>query len=164
MEQLELQADLFDFLAALDEAGAEFVMIGGWALAAHGHGRGTDDLDVFVRPSPENAARVLAALRIFGAPLLMHNVDEETFARPGYGYRMGIEPNLVEILTTIDGVSFDEAWADKVVVSVGGVEVPVMGRRTLLANKRAAGRAKDLADVEWLEAHPSRFGAETGDE
>jgi hypothetical protein len=64
-----------------------------------------------------------------------------------------LKPNLIEILTTISGVSFDEVWADKINVEIGGIEVPVMGRRTLLANKRAAGRAKDLADVEWLEGN-----------
>jgi hypothetical protein len=153
MAEIELQADLLDLLEALARAKAEFVLIGGWALAVHGHGRGTDDLDVLVRPSPENATKVLAALRAFGAPLLQHKVSEHTFATAGYGYRIGLKPNLIEILTTISGVSFDEVWADKINVEIGGIEVPVMGRRTLLANKRAAGRAKDLADVEWLEGN-----------
>jgi hypothetical protein len=155
MDEIELQADLLDMLEALARAEAEFVLIGGWALAVHGYGRGTDDLDVLVRPSPENATKVFAALQTFGAPLLQHKVSEQTFAEPGYGYRIGFKPNLIEILTTISGVSFDEVWADKVIIMIGGVEVPVMGRRTLLANKRAAGRAKDLADVEWLERNDS---------
>jgi hypothetical protein len=153
MAEIALQADLLDLLDALARAKAEFVLIGGWALAVHGHGRGTDDLDVLVRPSPDNATKVLAALRAFGAPLLQHQVSEQTFATAGYGYRIGLKPNLIEILTTISGVTFDEVWADKVIIDIEGVEVPVMGRRTLLANKRAAGRAKDLADVEWLERH-----------
>lgn len=151
MAEIELQTDLLDLLEALAEAEAEFVLIGGWALAVHGHGRGTDDLDVLVRPSPENATKVLAALGAFGAPILQHEVSEQTFATPGFGYRIGLKPNLVEILTTISGVSFDEVWADKITVEIEGVEVPVMGRRTLLLNKRAAGRPKDLADVDWLE-------------
>lgn len=151
MAEIELQTDLLDLLVALAEAKAEFVLIGGWALAVHGHGRGTDDLDVLVRPSPENATKVLAALRAFGAPILQHEVSEQTFATAGFGYRIGFKPNLIEILTTISGVSFDEVWADKIIVEIEGVEVPVMGRRTLLLNKRAAGRPKDLADVDWLE-------------
>jgi hypothetical protein len=119
MADVELQADLLDMLGALAEAQAEFVLIGGWALAIHGHGRGTDDLDILVRPSPENAAKVLAALRAFGAPLLQHQVSEQTFATPGYGYRIGLKPNLIEILTTISGVSFDEVWADRVMTMIG---------------------------------------------
>lgn len=82
---------------------------------------------------------------------LQTDLSEQTFATPGFGYRIGLKPNLVEILTTISGVSFDEVWADKITVEIEGVEVPVMGRRTLLLNKRAAGRPKDLADVDWLE-------------
>lgn len=151
MAEIELQTDLLDLLEALAEAKAEFVLIGGWALAVHGHGRGTDDHDVLVRPSPENATKVLAALRAFGAPILQHEVSEQTFATAGFGYRIGLKPNLIEILTTISGVSFDEVWADKIIVEIEGIEVPVMGRRTLLLNKRAAGRPKDLADVDWLE-------------
>lgn len=149
-----LNPDFRDLLVALADAGAEFVLIGGWALAVHGHARGTDDLDVLVRATPDNAARVLAALQVFGAPIDAHRVTESVFATPGYGYRMGIKPNLIELLTTISGVSFDEAIADHRRVDVDGREVPVMGRAALLLNKRAAGRPKDLADVAWLEAHP----------
>jgi len=106
---------------------------------------------LLVRPSPENAAKVFAALERYGAPIRSHGVTEELFARPRYGYRMGRRPLLIELLTTIDGVSFDEALVDAVTVEVAGVTVPVIGRAALLANKRAAGRTKDLADVEALE-------------
>lgn len=146
-----LGPDFTDFLISLADEGVEFLLIGGWALAAHGHVRGTDDLDVFVRASPKNAERLMRALRAFGAPLGAHGVDPTWFSTPGLGYRMGVKPNLIEILTTIDGVTFDEAMEDTRSIQVDGRTVSVIGRAALLKNKRASGRAKDLADVEWLE-------------
>ena len=150
MTQIELNRDFRDVLVALVDARADFLLIGGWALAVHGHVRGTDDLDIFVRATPENGGRVFAALREFGAPLAAHGVTEQVFSRPGQGYRMGIKPNLIELLTTIDGVSFEEAWEDHIELDIDGRAVPTMGRGALLKNKTASGRPKDLADVEWL--------------
>lgn len=156
-----LPADYRDLLVALAGAGADFVIVGGYAVAAYGHVRGTDDLDVFIRPTPENAARVFRALVAFGAPVAAHHVTEELFARPGYGYRVGVKPSLIEILTEIDGVDFDEAVRDHRVVLVEGRQVRIIGRQALLENKRTAARAKDLADVAWLEANPD--GVERSD-
>ena len=153
MAEIGLSQDYRDLLIALLDAGAEFLLIGGWALALHGHGRGTDDMDVFVRPEPANAERVYTALAAFGAPLAAHGVTAGLFARSGYGYRIGIKPNLIELLTTIDGVTFDEAYAGRQYFELEGRPIPYIGRAALLANKRASGRAKDLADVEWLERH-----------
>lgn len=157
MTELELSADFRDLLLALADAEAEFVLIGGWALALHGHVRGTDDLDVLVRPTAENAARVFGALRAFGAPIAAHGVTQDLFATEGYGYRMGVKPNLIELLTSIDGVSFDEVWTGRRIIELDGRSIPVIGRRALLRNKRAAGRPKDFADVEWLETHESEL-------
>jgi len=145
--------DFRDLLVALVDAKVEFVLIGGWALAIHGHGRGTDDMDVLVRPSPQNAKLVLHALSAFGAPVAAHGVTPEIFAQPGYGYRMGIRPNLIELLTSISGITFDDAASDCDFVEIEDRRIPVMSRRALLKNKLAAGRAKDLADVEWLQSH-----------
>lgn len=150
MTKIDLSADFRDLLVALADAHADFLLIGGWALAAHGHVRGTDDLDVFVRATPENAARVLAALRDFGAPVIVHGVTEDLFSQPGSGYRMGVKPQLIELLTTIDGVSFEEAWVDHLPLEIDGRVVPTIGRAALLKNKEAAGRPKDLADAAWL--------------
>lgn len=133
------------------EGGVEFLLIGGWAVAIHGHGRATDDMDVLVRASPANAPKVYAALQRYGAPLGTHGVTPELFEHPQYGYRMGRKPLLIELLTTIDGVTFEEAAQDAITVEIGGVQVPVIGRQALITNKRASGRPKDLADVEALE-------------
>lgn len=146
--------DFRELLTALSDEGAEFVLIGGWALALHGYGRGTDDMDVLVRPSPENAQRVFRALVRFGAPVSAHGVTEGLFAQSGYGYRMGVKPNLIEILTKVDGIDFDEATLEGKSFELDGRVIPYIGRAALLKNKRAAGRPKDLADVDWLERHP----------
>jgi predicted nucleotidyltransferase len=148
--RVELHQDYRDFVRALVDASADFVIVGGWAVAVHGHGRATDDLDVFIRASPGNAAAVMCALRAFGAPLAQHGVTVDTFATPGLGYRMGRVPVLIEVLTRISGVDFDEALVGALEVDLGGVRARVIGREALIRNKRAAGRAKDVADIEAL--------------
>lgn len=150
-----LGRDFDDLLVALADEGAQFMVVGGWALALHGHGRGTDDLDVWVRASPENAARVYRALAGFGVPVSAHQVSARDFEKKGYGYRFGIKPFLIEVLTTISGVEFDEAWPDRRSFELEGRVIWYLDRTALLANKRAAGRPKDMADVEWLLHNPS---------
>ena len=153
MADVGLSQDYRDLLVCLADAGAEFLLVGGWALALHGHGRGTDDMDVFVRATPANAERVFRALVEFGAPVAAHGVSAGLFAQPDYGYRIGVRPNVIELLTRIDGVTFEEAFVGHQTLQIDGRQIPYIGRAALLANKRAAGRAKDLADVEWLESH-----------
>jgi predicted nucleotidyltransferase len=151
MSELELPDDFRDVLVALADEGAEFVLIGGWAMAVHGRPRATEDLDVLVRASPDNSARVVAALATFGAPLGPHGVDATTFEREGPAYRIGVKPLRIEVLTKISGTSFEEAVREPMHANIDGRDVLVIGREALLRNKRAAGRHKDLDDVEWLE-------------
>jgi hypothetical protein len=153
MSRLELPDDFRDLLVALADARADFVLIGGWAMAVHGRPRATEDIDVLVRATKANSAKVFAALAAFGAPVGPHCVDANTFGDEGPAYRIGIKPLCIEVLTKISGVSFDEAASDPVHADVDGRVVPVIGRRALLRNKRAAGRHKDLDDAEWLERH-----------
>lgn len=150
---LPLVEDFRDLLVAFADGGVEFVLIGGWALALHGYARGTDDMDVFVRASHDNAQRVFKALATFGAPLAAHGVTPSLFEQQGYGYRMGIKPNLIEVLTTIDGVDFDTALDGAKTFVLDGRRIHFIGRAALMQNKRAAGRPKDLADLAWLESH-----------
>ncbi len=145
--------DFRDLLTTFADEGVDFVLIGGWAMALHGHGRGTDDLDVLVRPTAANAKLVFLALVRFGAPVSAHGVNEGLFAQRGYGYRMGVKPHLIEVLTKVDGIEFDEAVAEGKQFDLDGRKIPYIGREALLKNKRAAGRPKDLADVDWLERH-----------
>ena len=151
MPLLELPDDFRDVLVELADAGADFVLIGGWAMAVHGRPRATEDLDLLVRATPANSARVFAALAAFGAPVGPHGVDVATFESEGPAYRIGMKPLRIEVLTKISGVSFDEAATNRLQANVDGRLVSVIGRDALLRNKRAAGRHKDLDDVAWLE-------------
>ena len=144
-----MNRDFVEILAGLSEAGAEFLVVGAHALAAHGRPRATGDLDIWVRPTPSNAARVWDALVRFGAPL--HDLTPGDLQVPDVVFQMGLPPNRIDLLTTISGVEFEQAWKDRVTVSVAGLTVPTIGREDLIRNKRAAGRPRDLADVEELE-------------
>ena len=144
-----MNRDFAEMLSALFVARAEFLVVGAHALAAHGYPRATGDLDIWVRPTRENGERVLAALRVFGAPLFDLTLDD--LSRPGIVFQIGLPPARIDILTGISGVEFDGAWTGRMVANVAGQELPFIGREDLIRNKRAAGRAKDLADVEALE-------------
>jgi predicted nucleotidyltransferase len=147
----KLPQDFTDLLVELCEANVEFLIVGGWAVVLHGHVRGTDDLDLLVRPTRENSVRTFAALQGFGAPLLAHGVSAEHFAKEGDAYRFGIAPLKVEVLTQISGVTFEEALQDSKTFDLDGHLVPYIGKSALIQNKKAAARYKDLADVEELE-------------
>lgn len=147
----DLPQDFRDLLVELCEAQAEFLLVGGWAVVLYGHVRATDDLDIFVRASPDNSARVYGALEAFGAPLRAHQVEVSHFTEEGNAYRFGIAPLKIEVLTQISGVSFDEALEGSQTLTLDGYSVPYIGKAALIANKKAAGRNKDLADVEELE-------------
>jgi len=146
-----LNPDFLDLLATFADHGVEHLVVGAFALAAHGVARATGDIDVWVRPTPSNGARVVAALADFGAPLEAHGVDATAFAEPGNVYQLGLPPSRIDILTRIDGVSFDDAWRDREISTFDGLSVPVLGLAALRANKAATGRPKDLADLAMLD-------------
>ena len=137
-------------LAALLDAGARFLVVGAHALAIHGVPRATGDLDVWVERSSENAARVWTALAAFGAPLDALQVQREDLTRPDLVVQIGVPPRRIDLLTDISGVDFKSAWAGRVLHQVGRLGVPFLGREALVANKGAAGRLKDRADLEAL--------------
>ena len=147
---MELFADFRDLLVELVDAGAEFVLVGGHAVAVHGHPRATKDLDVFVRPTAANAERVLRALTAFGAPLGQLGIGQADFSRPGSTIQLGVAPVRIDLLTSIDGIDFDAAQCDHASLSLEGRSIPVIGLAALLANKRASGRPQDLADIAAL--------------
>ncbi len=132
----------------LSSHGVEFLLIGGYAVGIHGYPRGTADLDVWVASTPANAQRIVDALREFGfgAPEL----NPSLFLDPDRVVRMGVPPLRIDILTTIAGVSFDDCFSRREVVTVGEIDVSVISLADLKANKQATGRSQDLADVEHL--------------
>jgi hypothetical protein len=146
--------DFRDLLAAFNDRGVEFIIVGAHALAAHGLVRATKDLDVWVRPGPENARRVLAALADFRAPL--HDLTADDLARPGLVFQIGVEPLRIGVITAIDAVDFAGAWPRRVPARFADQEAAVLSREDLLVNKRATGRDQDLLDVKWLEENRDR--------
>jgi hypothetical protein len=147
---IEFPEDFRDILLELSDARADFVVVGGHAVAFHGHPRATKDLDVLVRAHPENARRVYRALAAFGAPLAAFEVNERDFATYDGVLQIGLPPRRIDILNKASGITFDEAVADGATFSLEGRTIPVIGLAALLKNKRAAARLQDLADVEAL--------------
>lgn len=144
-----LNPDFRDMLSCLKNAEVEFIVVGAYALAAHGRPRATGDIDIWVWNSPENAQKVISALEEFGAPL--SNLSVEDFTTPDLIVQLGVEPSRIDLLTGVDGLDFSEAWRNKLVVTLDGLEIYVLSRDDLLKNKLAAGRAKDQGDIVWLE-------------
>jgi len=151
---LELNRDWTEFLSLLISRRVRFVLVGGHAVAAHGEPRLTEDLDVFVEPTVANATRLRAALSAFGFKDALPPARE--LAIPGKIWMLGRKPWRIDVLTKIDGVTFHQAWKGRVRVDFGPGSLFVIGRRDLIANKRASGRDKDLRDVAILESMRSR--------
>lgn len=147
-----LSNDFKEFIELLRSNGVEFLVVGAHALAAHGKPRYTGDLDVWVRPEPDNIRRLIAALDAFGFAAL--GISAADFMTPQAMVQLGYPPARIDLLTAIDGVTFDECFAHRIEVATSGVVLPVISVDDLIRNKLAAGRAKDLADVESLRSHP----------
>lgn len=148
---IDLPDDFRDLLVALHDVGAEFVVLGGHAVAFHGHPRATKDLDVLVRADAANAQLVYRALAAFGAPLSTFDVGEADFATHDGVLQMGVPPLRIDILNRADGITFDEAVEGGQFFDLEGRRIPVIGKAALLKNKRAVGREQDVADVKALE-------------
>src|SRR5262245_21505185 len=147
-------------LAGLSAEQAEFLVVGAYALGVHGLLRFTGDLDIWVRPTADNAKRVWRALVRFPAPL--ESMKVEDFSNPDIIFRMGMPPNQIDILMSISGVSFEDAWKNRVQGEMEGVPIFVIGVEDQIKNKRASGRSKDIIDAEWLVRH--KLGDQTGSE
>lgn len=143
--------DFLDMFRALVESGTEFVVVGAHALAVHGVPRSTGDLDVLVRPTPENAERVLAALAAFGAPVQAHGVTRADFEAPDNVYQVGLPPRRIDLMTGLSGVGFEEAWESRVEIDIADMRIPFLGLESLRRNKQATGRNRDLLDLRLLE-------------
>jgi hypothetical protein len=143
--------DFRDIVAELDRSGARFLVVGAHALAVHGVPRATADLDIWIDPSPENARRTWSALGAFGAPLDTLGISESDLRRPDVVAQFGLPPFRIDILTSVSGVDFEEAWRERVMAPFGDLPaVPFIGRAAFVRNKRASGRPRDLADLDSL--------------
>ena len=143
-----MNPDFVDLLRAFSAADVRFLVVGAYALAHHGRPRATGDLDVWVDPTPANAAFVMQALAAFGAPLT--EVSEADFARPGVVFQIGVPPGRIDVLTELTGLAFADAWAGRERAQFGELAVDYIGRDAFIRDKRATGRAQDLADIEGI--------------
>jgi hypothetical protein len=154
MVKITLQPDFREFLSLLIRHEVRFLVVGGYAVGVHGYPRFTGDLDIFVAVSPENAAKLVRAFREFGFDL--PGLSEEPFLEARRLVEIGVEPTKIQVMTSISGTTFDDAWASHVEVETGGTRVPFIGYEELLRNKRATGRSKDAVDAEHLERRRNR--------
>ena len=145
-----LNEDYRDMLHALSDEKVKFLLVGAYALAAHGYPRATMDIDIWVMPSPENADAVLRALRRFGTPL--QKLTREDLQKDGTVFQIGVAPRRIDIITAATGLQFEETYRNSISINIEAVEVHIPSINDLIRNKRATGRTKDLADAETLEA------------
>jgi hypothetical protein len=144
-----LNSDFRDILSAFCEEKVEFMLVGAYAVAAHGLPRATGDIDLWIRTTAENADRVWAALAKFGASL--SDLSKKDFTRPDTIVQLGVTPRRIDILTSITGVDYESAQRAKVIIEIEEVKVPVISLSDLIQNKTAVGRPQDTADVARLE-------------
>jgi hypothetical protein len=146
--------DFKDLFSALSDAGAEFIVVGAHAVMFYTEPRYTKDIDVWVRPTRDNAERTLRALGTFGAPMADLTVDD--LSTEGTIFQIGVAPNRIDIITSIEAVEFQGAWERRVASTYGGVSISLLSLADLLVNKRAVGRPQDKLDVEKLERSRAR--------
>ena len=154
MEQLD--PNFADFLKSLNANRVEYLVVGGYAVGYHGFVRATGDLDVFVRLSPGNADCLLAAFKDFGCDV--PELNAAMFMEPGRIVRLGIPPLRLEVMNEISGVSFDQCYSRRVEEVIAGIRISFIDRESLLLNKQAAGRPKDIADLAALTARKTLNG------
>jgi hypothetical protein len=145
-----LNEDYKDMLRALCDEKVKFILVGAYALAAHGYPRATMDIDIWIMPSPDNTEAVLRALRSFGAPL--HNLTKEDLQKDGTIFQIGVAPRRIDIITAASGLQFEHTYQNSIMVNIDGIDVRIPSIEDLIINKKATGRTKDLADAEALES------------
>jgi len=144
-----LNSDFRDILSAFCEEKVEFMLVGAYAVAAHGLPRATGDIDLWIKCSEKNAERVWAAIMNFGAPLA--NISKQDFSTRGNVVQIGVTPRRIDILTQITGVEYEEAEPQSITIEIEGIAIPVIGLAHLVQNKSAVGRPQDKADVARLQ-------------
>jgi len=143
-----LNSDYKEMLQILLEEDVKFIVVGAYALAVHGYPRATGDLDIWIKPDSQNASKVLCCLKRFGAPL--YSLTEKDLMENETVFQIGVIPRRIDIITSITGVEFDEAYDDCIKVQIDGMEIPVLSLEKLIKNKEATGREKDALDAKLL--------------
>ena len=154
---MQLTSDLREFIASLNSNGVEYLVVGGLAVAFHGAPRYTGDLDFFVKPSRGNAVKVIQAIADFGLGGLRLTPDD--LSRPDQIVQFGVKPNRIDLITSLAGVSFEEAWKSRIAGQLDGVPTQYIGRDALIRNKEATGRPQDLVDADKLRKRAKLKGS-----
>lgn len=149
---MKLQDDLREFIELLNAHGVRYVIVGGYAVAFHGHPRYTGDIDLFVEASEANSQRIAQVLHDFGFGET--GLTAADFTKEGVIVQLGLPPNRIDLITSIDAVGFPEAWADRVEATLGATPVLFISKGLLLKNKAAAKRAQDIADLDAMSEAP----------
>ena len=144
-----MNSDFKDLLLLLDEEKVEYLIAGGYAVIYHSQPRYTKDLDIWIKPSNENARRLMLVFARFGIPLV--GLSEEDFAISGTQFSVGAEPSQIDLLTVIPGLEFDTAWESRVTTHSEGFPIHYLGKEALITAKKTAGRMQDLADIEEIQ-------------
>lgn len=144
-----MNPDFLDIIRALLDAEVRFIIVGAYAVNLYVDPRATGDLDIWVEPTSENAPKVIRALKEFGAPLT--EISEADFALPGITFQIGLPPRRIDLLTSISGLEFAEAWKDHAEFPFGPFTVPFLSKAAVIKNKRASGRPKDISDLDALD-------------
>jgi hypothetical protein len=155
---MAVNRDFRDLFRIFNECGVEYLVVGAYAVIYYSAPRYTKDLDIWVNPTPDNSRRVWKALEEFGAPLT--DIRPEDFTDREIVYQIGIEPNRIDLMTGIPGLTFSEAWSVRRASSYGGISISILGRDHLLRSKLAAGRPRDLLDAEKLDPGSAAGGGE----
>ena len=154
MAEYLLNQDYRDMIKCLHEAGVEFMLVGGYAVALHGWPRTTFDIDFWIMANPANAKSAIQAIKAFGAPLM--DLSEEDFHKPGMVFQIGAAPRRIDIISAIDGLDYADAVRRAEKMKVDGLELKVISLDDLIVNKRASRRPKDIADAIVLEQLKAR--------
>ena len=152
-----LLPDFRDMLSEFLDSEIDFLLVGAYAMAAHGFPRSTGDIDLWVRADPATGPKTFSALSRFGAPL--HDLAASDLSQPGLVFQIGVPPIRIDILTMVSGLEFQEAWGNRMLVEWDGLTIPVLGLEDLIRNKRSTGRNKDIADAERLEQQRPQSGS-----
>lgn len=144
-----LNEDYKEILQLLLGNRVRFLVVGAYAMGAHGYPRATGDFDIWVEATAENSKKIYKTLRAFGAPL--GEVEESTFSKEGIVLQIGVAPRRIDIITHIDGVDFGKAYKTKKIIEVEKIRIPVISKKNLIKNKQSTGRKKDKLDVDYLK-------------
>jgi hypothetical protein len=145
---MKLSNDFLEFISSLNESGANYLLVGGYAVIYHGYPRNTGDMDIWVESTRTNGEKVVAALRAFGFGTM--KITPEDFMEPNQILQLGISPVRIDILTTIDGVDFEQAFKARVLHTQDDIRIPIINLEALRQNKKVSGRLKDLLDLQEL--------------